>query len=319
MVSEAEIQEKLEKLDAAVKDAKENLGDTEIRDACLARAEYFREVGQKERAVEAFEQTLEKTVSLGHRLDIVFTLICMALVDMDHKLIAKNMERANSLMDEGGDWERRNRLKVYTGVYRLAVRDFAGAATLLLATLSTFTCYELLSYEDFVTYTVIASALALDRVALGAKVVKAPEVHEVAQSRPLIAKFVESLHGCRYAEFFEALADIEDFLRNDRYMKSHRGFYVREMRIVGYAQLLESYHSLTLASLAASFAVSEAFIDRELSKFIAAGRLRCRIDAVAGVVESNRNEHKSVQYAATLRHGDALLGRIQKLSRVITV
>lgn len=29
-----------------------------------------------------------------------------------------------SLIDEGGDWDRRNRLKVYRGVYCMFIRDF---------------------------------------------------------------------------------------------------------------------------------------------------------------------------------------------------
>lgn len=51
-----------------------------------------------------------------------------------------------SLIEEGGDWDRRNRLKVYEGVYSMAVRDFKKAATLFLDTISTFTSYELMDY-----------------------------------------------------------------------------------------------------------------------------------------------------------------------------
>lgn len=42
----------------------------------------------------------------------------------------------------------------------------------------------------------------------------------------------------------------------------HYRYYVREMRIRGYAQLLESYRSLTMQSMAHSFGVSEEFIDK---------------------------------------------------------
>lgn len=38
--------------------------------------------------------------------------------------------------------------------------------------------------------------------------------------------------------------------------------YVREMRIVAYAQLLESYRSLTITSMAQAFGVTEDYIDR---------------------------------------------------------
>lgn len=75
-----------------------------------------------------------------------------------------------SLIEEGGDWDRRNRLKVYQGVYCMAIRDFKNAAVFFLDTVSTFTSYELMDYKTFVTYTVICSMISLSRVDLREKV-----------------------------------------------------------------------------------------------------------------------------------------------------
>lgn len=52
------------------------------------------------------------------------------------------------------------------------------------------------------------------------------------------------------------------YLRNSRYLYTHMRFYVREMRIIAYAQLLESYRSLTLESMANAFGVSQEFADK---------------------------------------------------------
>lgn len=57
-------------------------------------------------------------------------------------------------------------------------------------------------------------------------------------------------------------AKVEQEMKQDRYFHSHYRYYVREMRILGYSQLLESYRSLTLQYMANAFGVSEAFIDR---------------------------------------------------------
>lgn len=77
-----------------------------------------------------------------------------------------------SLIEEGGDWDRRNRLKVYQGLYCVAIRDFKQAAELFLDTVSTFTSYELMDYKTFVTYTVYVSMIALERPDLREKVKK---------------------------------------------------------------------------------------------------------------------------------------------------
>ena len=78
--------------------------------------------------------------------------------------------RLHRLIDEGGDWDRRNRLKVYTGLHFLSIRQFKRGGELLLDALSTFTATELLSYNEFVGLTVIANTLGLKRVDLKKKV-----------------------------------------------------------------------------------------------------------------------------------------------------
>ncbi|CAL5347449.1 unnamed protein product [Camellia sinensis] len=90
-----------------------------------------------------------------------------------------------------------------------------------------------------------------------------------------------------------------------------------EVRTVVYSQFLESYESVTIEAMAKAFGVTVEFIDLELSRFIAAGKLHCKIDKVAGVLETNRPDAKNALYQATIKQGDFLLNRIQKLSRVI--
>lgn len=74
-----------------------------------------------------------------------------------------------------------------------------------------------------------------------------------------------------------------------------------------------------MEGMARTFGVTRGFLDRELSRFIASGRLNARIDAVAGVIETTRPDSKIAQYYALLKKGDALLTRIQKLSRVVAM
>ncbi|XP_015930994.1 26S proteasome non-ATPase regulatory subunit 6 isoform X1 [Parasteatoda tepidariorum] len=309
----------LKKLDDAIEDAEKNLGEMEVREAFLNKAEYLSKIGSKDAALAVFRKTQDKTVSLGHRLDLLFHIIRIGLFYVDHDLITRNIEKAKSLIEEGGDWDRRNRLKVYQGVYCMAIRDFKNAANFFLDTVSTFTSYELMDYKTFVTYTVICSMISLARIDLREKVVKGSEILEVLHSASDIREYLFSLYNCQYAEFFQKLALVEKMLKQDRLLAPHFRYYVREMRIMAYTQLLESYRSLTLQYMADAFGVTTFFIDKELSRFIAAGRLHCKIDKVGGIVETNRPDSKNYQYQACIKQGDILLNRVQKLSRVINI
>lgn len=48
----------------------------------------------QEGALTAFRKTYDKTVALGHRLDIVFYLLRIGLFYMDSDLITRNSEKA---------------------------------------------------------------------------------------------------------------------------------------------------------------------------------------------------------------------------------
>lgn len=261
----------------------------------------------------------ENTSILGTKIDIVLAIIRIGIFFGDRVLVKKQIDRAGSLVESGGDWDRRNRLKAYHGLHLLTVRSYAAAAPLLLDSLSTFTSYELCNYSSLVVYAVLAGSVALKRVDFKTKVVDAPEIKAIlgegedklsalsgkisagpsaedaemqdAQSstqattavnltilgqsskmqhggevqidfKPL-ANLVTSLYKGDYRSFFSALGKVEEnFLSQDRYLAEHRQWYVREMRLRGYQQLLQSYSKVGLESMANDFGVSVDFLDK---------------------------------------------------------
>lgn len=161
--------EKLKELDAKIEANEKAFGDSEIRESYLAKAQYLCLIGDREQALTWLRKTFEKTVTLGHRLDLIFYQLRLGLFYMDQDLIERNLEKAKTLVDEGGDWDRRNRMKVYQGLRAMSIRDFKSAAELFLETVATFTSYELMDYQKFVTYTVLCSLVALERPKLREK------------------------------------------------------------------------------------------------------------------------------------------------------
>ncbi|TFK63027.1 proteasome 26S subunit [Pluteus cervinus] len=315
---EKENAEELQKLDERLEEAQKIEGESEISDALKARANHLTRIGERDRAIEAQKLALEKTPGLGSRIDIVLTIVRIGLFFGDQEIITAHLKKAEDLIEEGGDWDRRNRLKVYSGLHLLSIRQFKRSGELFIDALSTFTATELISYNDFVALTVIAGALTLKRVDLKKKIIGAPEVNQVLPEVPVLGDLVKSLYDCHYDKFFVALATLEQtFFIPSRILSPHTRFYVREMRILAYNQLLESYRSLTLESLSRALGVSVDFIDSELSRFIANGRLHCSIDKVHGIVETTRPSLKTAQYETVIKKGDVLLNSIQRLSKVL--
>jgi len=294
-------------------------GETEIREAYLARADFYVRIGENAKAHAALEETYTKTVAMGPRLDLLLCKLRVGLFFDDLRLVKSEIERAKGLLEQGGDWERRNRLKVYEAVFLMRIRDFKKSSALLLDSIATFTATELLPYNQFILFTVVTSLIALPRAELKPKVIDAPEILQVIGEIPHLSSLVNGLYSCQYRTLMRALVDLTETLKADRYFAPHARYYWRELRVLAYGQFLESYRSVSLESMAATFGVSAAYLDVELAAFISATRLSCSIDKVGGIVVSTRPDTKNAQYQATIKQGDLLLNRVQKLSRVINL
>ena len=107
----------LAKLEEKIKDAAENEGETEIREAYLAKADFLMRIGEKEIALAAYDETLTKTVALGPKLDVVLAKLRIGFFFDDLPLVKETLEKGKAMLEEGGDWERRNRMKVYEALF----------------------------------------------------------------------------------------------------------------------------------------------------------------------------------------------------------
>lgn len=273
----------------------------------------------QEKALAAYAEVPEKPLSTGQKIDIAMSTTRLAFMFEDWKLAKGKLATAKELNEKGGDWDRRNRLKVYEGCYAITQRDFSKAATLLLDSIATFTATEMLSYDHFMFYTVLSCLKSLDRPTLKKKVIDSPDVISVIGTIPHLQSLLHAFYEGRYSDFFGALVGIYPAIAHDRLFAPHSPFYLREMRTAAFAQFLESYKSVTLAGMAKAFGVTPAFLDAELSRFIAAGRLNAKVDAVGGIVETTRPDAKNAQYHSLIKQGDVLLNKIQKLSRVVAI
>jgi 26S proteasome regulatory subunit N7 len=164
---------KLAKIEADIMDAKENLGEEEVRQAMFAKATALAESGDTSAAIAVFDEIEgQKKTTTGQKVDIAFSKLRIAFANDDLPLMTKTIEKAKGYVEVGGDWERRNRLKVrscllilhcflveinwrekvYEAVYFTRTRHFTEAANMFLESIATFTAVELFDYPRFIKY-----------------------------------------------------------------------------------------------------------------------------------------------------------------------
>ena len=109
---EPNVEEEIKKFDEKILDAETNLGDTEVRDAIFDKANFYKKVGDFDNAIKIYDLALKKSVGVSKRLEVQFTLLQIYLTKRDLVNIKASIDKCKKFLEEGGDWEGKNKLKV---------------------------------------------------------------------------------------------------------------------------------------------------------------------------------------------------------------
>jgi 26S proteasome regulatory subunit N7 len=167
-------------------------------------------------------------------MEILFEILIMNIEKLDLEAIKKDVNQCKLLVDDGADWDKKNKLKIFEGVYCMLVRDLKTAAELFVSSIATFTCVELMDYKTFVFYAVVTSMVTMERKIIRKDVIHSPDVLAIIRDIPNLKTFLESFYGCEYKQFFESFVKIIEVIKKDAYLGTHANFYIKEMRLVAY-------------------------------------------------------------------------------------
>ena len=217
--TEKELQEEIKKFDAKIEDAKETAGEIEVRDFMLDKAEFIRnEGGDYPEAEKIFREAYGKTGGASKKMEILFEIMLMNIEKLDVDSIKTDVKTCKQLVDQGADWDKKNKLKIFEGVYCMMIRDLKTAAELFLSSVATFTCTELMDYKTFVFYTVVTSMVSVERKIIRKEVVHSPDILAVIREIPHLKVFLESFYNCEYKVFFSEFVEIIDAVKKDVYL-----------------------------------------------------------------------------------------------------
>ena len=183
--TEKEIKAKMQEFDEKIQAAREREGDVEIRDGILDKAEWIKDEARDYPLAEKFfREAYDMSGGASRKMEIMFEVILMNLEKYDMETLKKDVATCKSLVDEGADWDKKNKLKIFEGVYCMLIRDFKKASELFLSSIATFTCVELLEYKDFIFYAVLMALITQDRKTIKNEIIHSPDVLSVIRDIP---------------------------------------------------------------------------------------------------------------------------------------
>lgn len=250
---------------------------------------------------------IEKDCTPSLKMDIFMCKIRMSIILQNRVSLIINVEDAQSVFESSCDWDRKNRFKVYLGLFYLIKAEFSNSAVQFSECLASFDARELLSFDRVILYLVFCSLQTFSRNDIKRKII---DNSEVRKCREVLA-LPECLYNCCYPEFFGRLLEFIELTENDTFLSQFREHFCKEMKIRGYHQLLLSYQSLHLTKMAQMFNAEESHVEDELCNFINEGRLPCSIDKVEGVVRM-REVRNDDDLRTSLEAGEDILRSIKK-------
>ena len=308
---------KIEELKKKMNEDVDNMEEIDKANYNFEIGKIYKERKMKNEAIAEFKETIEKTQSFNTKIDAIFEILHIGILNKDLDLLKEYLVKIKDLLKDGGDWEKRNRLKVYDGLNYILNRNFKEAGKLFLEALMTFTSYELFDYKTFVFYTAVTNIITVDRNTLKNRVIDNSDVVSCINEIPHLENFLNTFYEGNYNEFLKEFYAIVQRLKTDFFFSKHYNYFMNEMRIKVYSQFLQSYKSVTMENMANVFGVSQKFIDDELSNFISQGRISAKIDKVSGVIECSQDEPTVDLYHNIIRDSDILINKIHKLSKLL--
>lgn len=262
--------------------------------------------------LDNFEKSLESLngpweLSPSLKMDIYMCKIRISMINLDYNSMEKNVNEASLLFDETCDWDRKNRFKIYKGLYFLMNGKFCEAANLFYEGIASFDATEMFSFDKLIQYYIFCGLISLSRKDIQEKILKNSDVVKCKKYIRLVKIYYE----CDYANFFEAILEFVDIISEDAFIKHYDNYFCREMKILGYNQLLTSYLSIDIEQMANVFKILPDALEADLRYFIAENRLPCLIDKVNGVVLIVK-KNKMDCVSEILNGGETVLTLIKK-------
>ncbi|TBU06461.1 subunit Rpn7 of 26S proteasome, partial [Hamiltosporidium magnivora] len=274
-------------------------------------AEYYAKTMDIINLNSMFRDLRKKVFSASFSVDVLLCKMRICFILKDKRSLPIIVNQLTSITEKGCDWDRKNKFKSYEALYLLISKDFKKSAILFTECLATFESYELLTYEKAVLYAVFTGILTFNREDIDKKILQSSEVMEAINKFPFAYKLVESFYKCNYRTIFYEISDFAENIRNETFLSSLINYFVYEMKSRVYQQLLLSYKSLHIETMASIFGVSVEYLEKDLIKYIVDKKVSCRIDRITMSVSACKSEIDYNSYV--VESSDEMLRMMRKI------
>ncbi|KAJ3242345.1 hypothetical protein HDU81_005098 [Chytriomyces hyalinus] len=332
--------EKLEKLDAQLKNYKSNLIKESIRMGHMDLGDHFNSCGDLQSAFKCYLRSREYCSTSKHVLDMCFNIIrvSMDLRNFSHvqsyALKAESTPDASSIPSgssaataptitspvavESSRALVLSKLKACMGLVSLDAGKFKAAARFFLEVGPEIVgrYAEVISGSDIANYIVLLALATFDRADIKSKVIDNPLAkHFLELADPMLRDDVlNGFYSARYGACLDALEKLKTTFLLDMYLNPHVPHLYSLIRRRIIVQFVQPFNAVDMRKMSAALGgVNEshtstdesrlASLEAEIARLIEEGVVKARIDSHNKILRINKSDERSTLFKKSLQMG----------------
>ncbi|EIJ88108.1 26S proteasome regulatory subunit N7 [Nematocida parisii] len=246
---------------------------------------------------QASRRLMEYNKSLSVRFDIYTAQIRMLILLQWPSELARKFTEIESLLELGVDWARKNKFKVYFGLYLILQRKFKESSNFLIDALSTFESEEIMGFSDLVKFSLFSGLISIPRENI--KNLSESDINNHIITIPGALNLLLSLYNCTYTDIFKHIYVFSKELQHNPYLYDKLDYFIYRVKLRVYKQIFNSYNSITVYQISKILNISEGYIIRDIEVMIIKKDLLCKVNhSTMMVYKVIREAHDSIIYKA---------------------
>lgn len=297
----------LERLNAAVNNARTNLIKESIRMSLNDLGMHFIATGNFAEARRNFQKTAQHKTNEAHTFDRDMKLITVDLASGSLASLTSVVSSARRCAEASANPVTAARLSVYAGLGHLATNNLRAAALAFAEVTGDFgpgTCEEV-SPQDVALYGTLCGLATLSRADLKKKIVDSASFRQLLELVPSMREAAMDFLGSRYASCFGHLNRLAAHLRLDPFVHGVLSALLNDVSRKALVQYATPFLSVDLNRMAAAFDRPLELLERQVAELIADGQLHCRIDSHTKLLYARQDDERASTFASALAMGEA--------------
>lgn len=173
--------------------------------------------------------------------------------------------------------------------------------------------------SDVLTVAVLTILATCDRTRAGL-FLNDSDIRQLLSEDAALVELVKTFLECKFAGCIAALAALEPRIQRNYFLMGDVGVRVTGLiRDAAMQVYTSSYHSVALATIAATFQVTDGELERHLRRLIQAGKLAFRIDRAAGYLRATQLDLRGQVVGEVLLRGRTLVDDAEQALRIMAL